>query len=76
VATQRRLRDRARIGGRWHHSPQMPGAPRVRNAATIRRDVYRLFLSLTRLVIDPLLAGQLAGAVYDEQAPNATGLSD
>ena len=54
----------------------MPGAPRVRNAATIRRDVYRLFLSLTRLVIDPLLAGQLAGAVYDEQAENTVSLNN
>jgi hypothetical protein len=50
----------------------MPGVPRVLGAATIRRDVYRLFLSLTRMVIDPLLAGQLAGPVYDEPAPSVT----
>jgi hypothetical protein len=50
----------------------MPGASRVRTAATIRRDVYRLFLSLTRLIIDPLLAGQPAGAVYDEPEPTQT----
>jgi len=50
----------------------MPGGPRVRSAATIRRDVYRLFLALTRLVIDPLVAGQLAGALYqDSSAGNA-----
>ena len=54
----------------------MPGAPRVRTAATIRRDVYRLFLSLTRLVIDPLLAGQLAGAVYDDPPPDASGITE
>jgi hypothetical protein len=47
----------------------------VRTAATISRDVYRLFLALTRMVIDPLLAGQLAGALYNE--PSATvGLND
>jgi hypothetical protein len=50
----------------------MPAGSRVRTAATIRRDVYRLFLSLTRMVIDPLLAGQLAGVVYDEPEPTQT----
>jgi hypothetical protein len=49
----------------------MPGGPRVRTAATIGRDVYRLFLSLTRVVIDPLLAGQPAGALYEEPGPDA-----
>jgi hypothetical protein len=42
----------------------------------IGRDVYRLFLSLTRVVIDPLLAGQLAGVVYNEPVPDAGGQTD
>jgi hypothetical protein len=54
----------------------MPAGSRVRTAATIRRDVYRLFLSLTRIVIDPLLAGQLAGAVYQDPTPDAEGITD
>jgi hypothetical protein len=28
--------------------------------------VYRLFLALTRLVIDPLVAGQVAGVLYQD----------
>ncbi len=38
------------------------------SAATIRRDVYRLFLALTQLVIDPLVAGQQPGAPYQDPA--------
>jgi hypothetical protein len=70
AATLQRFADREKcaFGARI---PAMPGGQRERSAATIRRDVYRLFLSLTRVVIDPLLAGQLAGAVYDEPAPDA-----
>jgi hypothetical protein len=36
----------------------MTAGSSVRSAATLRRDVYQLFLRLTRLVIDPLVAGQ------------------
>jgi hypothetical protein len=54
----------------------MPAGSRAGSAATLRRDVYRLFLSLTRMVIDPLLAGQLAGAVYQEPTADAEGMTD
>jgi hypothetical protein len=36
----------------------MRGGQSVRSRGTFRRSVYRLFLALTRLVIDPLVAGQ------------------
>ena len=37
----------------------MPSGSRLRYPSTIRRDVYRLLLALTRYLIDPLVAGQL-----------------
>ncbi len=46
----------------------MPGGPGERSAAMLRRDAYRLFLALTRLVIDPLVAGQLPGTPYPDPA--------
>jgi hypothetical protein len=42
----------------------------VRSLTTVRRDVYRLVLALTRMVIDPLVAGQVAGALYQDQSTN------
>ncbi len=48
----------------------MPGGPRERSATRLGRDVYRLFLALTRLVIDPLVAGQQPGTIYPDPAAN------
>jgi hypothetical protein len=49
----------------------MPRGPRLRHPSTIRRDVYRLFLALTRFLIDPLVAGQLP----DTAIPDAGGVT-
>jgi hypothetical protein len=49
----------------------MLGGESMPSLTTIRRDVYRLFLALTRLVVDPLVAGQLPGALYQDQAGNS-----
>ena len=54
----------------------MPGGSREHSAALLRRDAYRLFLALTRLVIDPLVAGQLPGTLYPDLAANAEGSAD
>jgi hypothetical protein len=45
----------------------------MRSLVAIRRDLYRLVLAVTRMVIDPLLAGQLAGALYQDQSANVIG---
>ena len=52
------------------------GGESARSLTTIRRDVYRLFLALTRMVIDPLLAGQLAGVIYNEPIGGAGNLTE
>ena len=44
----------------------MPRGTRIRHPSTIRRDVYRLFLALTRFLIDPLVAGQPPDIAYTE----------
>ncbi len=54
----------------------MPGGPRIREASTIRREAYRLFLALTRLVIDPLLASQAPEAALLDLAVGQTTIAD
>lgn len=54
----------------------MSGGTRVRSVESIRRDAYQLFLALTRLVIDPLVAGQVPGHLHAEPAANAVGLTE
>ena len=44
----------------------MPRGTRLRHPSTIRRDVYRLFLALTRFLIDPLVAGQPPDIAYND----------
>jgi len=45
-------------------------------AGALRRDVYRLFLALTRLVIDPLLASQAPEAALLDLAAGQTSIAD
>jgi hypothetical protein len=54
----------------------MPGGPRIREGSALRRDVYRLFLALTRLVIDPLLASQAPEAALIDLAAGQTSIAD
>ena len=51
----------------------MPGGTRLRHPSTIRRDVYRLFLALTRFLIDPLVAGQPPDIAYKEAGGGSIG---
>jgi hypothetical protein len=53
----------------------LEGVP-VRSLTTVRRDVYRLVLALTRMVIDPLVAGQVPGSLYIEPSGNARNQAD
>jgi hypothetical protein len=56
--------------------PAMAGEPRIREGSALRRDVYRLFLALTRLVIDPLLASQAPEAALLDLAAGQTSIAD
>jgi hypothetical protein len=52
------------------------GGESTRSLTTIRRDVYRLLLEFTRMVIDPLVAGQLPGVLYNEPSGGAGSLTE